>query len=90
MGGRSGGFGHACGGANCMQQQQQQQLQHRHDVPGPSNMRITVLLGLLHRIQMNTLDQDVPMLLPVLLSYSAQFEQASYPTKLVLRCLSVI
>jgi hypothetical protein len=43
-----------------------------------SVMRTTVL-GLLHRMHMNTLDQDVPMLLPVLLSSSAEFERAGYP-----------
>lgn len=51
-----------------------------------SVMRNTVL-GLLHRMHMNTLDQDVLMLLPVLMSYSAEFERAGYPRKFVLRCL---
>jgi hypothetical protein len=49
-------------------------------------MRTTVL-GLLHRMHMNTLAQDVPMLLPVLLSYSADFERAGYPRNFLLRCL---
>jgi hypothetical protein len=51
-----------------------------------SVMRNTVL-GLLHRIHMNTLDQDVLMLLPVLLSHSAELVRAGYPRKFVLRCL---
>jgi hypothetical protein len=51
-----------------------------------SVMRTTVL-GLLHRMHMNTLAQDVPMLLPVLLSCSAEFERAGYPRNFLLRCL---
>jgi hypothetical protein len=45
----------------------------------------TNVLGLLHMMHMNTLGQDVPMLLPVLVSYSAEFERAGYPRNFLLR-----
>jgi hypothetical protein len=38
---------------------------------------------------MNTLDQDVLMLLPVLTSHSAEFERAGYPKHFVVRCMPV-
>jgi hypothetical protein len=40
----------------------------------------TGLLGLMHRIHMDTLAKDVPALLPVLLSYDAELQTLGYPS----------
>jgi len=42
-------------------------------------------LGLMHRMFMDTLPENVPVLLPTLLSYQTELVLAGYPTTFLLR-----
>ena len=43
------------------------------------------LSGLMHRLHMDTQPKDVPLLLPVLLSYDAELSTLQYPDHYLLR-----